>query len=355
MQKKNENERKKTIAAWIIHPLIVIFSSLLSFLLFYDPAHSNTQSAITISITSVVEFYVVYIFIVPLLFHSSALKFLIVLLIYVIISGIINFFLYQHFIYAPTFSLYNIAMSTMIGLIILIRLTIFFAAWGNYTVISNFQLSIENSKNQLNTHNAELIALRMQMNPHFLFNALRNVSYLIRTHENDKALIYNAEIAQLLNRQLEFGERNYISLEEELKWLENYLAIERNRLSGSFNYVIKVQNSALLFRDIPPMLLQPLVENSLVHGFALREDKKGLLRILITEVTPVTTMIVLEDNGSGNIIKEKSKRKRISIAIDNIEKRIILINATEKFDISFNKSLSLNGMRSVLIIKELEY
>ena len=113
-----------------------------------------------------------------------------------------------------------------------------------------------------------LQALRSQMNSHFLFNVLSSLQYYILGEEMDKALYYLDQFAKLIRLTLAYASKEFISLEEELAYLKRYLEIENLRLNPEVKLRIKHnENLDLQEIKIPPLLLQPFVENSLIHAF----------------------------------------------------------------------------------------
>ncbi|WP_128545167.1 sensor histidine kinase [Larkinella soli] len=143
---------------------------------------------------------------------------------------------------------------------------------------------------------AELRILKMQLNPHFLFNALNTVSMLIRVQEPEQATRTLAALGHLLREYLKTSATQQVSVEREVTNLKRYLAIEQVRFQNRFRYEITVSpesRSAL----IPDLLLQPLVENALRHGFACRMTDCRLEVGIRTDGQSV--QVVLSDNGCG--------------------------------------------------------
>lgn len=173
----------------------------------------------------------------------------------------------------------------------------------------------------------ELKALRSQMNPHFIFNSLNSIGDYILKNETHAASDYLGKFAKLMRMTLENSEKSEILLSEDITLLETYLAIERKRFRGKFDYTIEVTDT--LRSDeilIPPMLLQPFIENSIIHGLANKKEK-GTINIHFHRDDKMLICAVDDDgigrtktNVSSNGIKKKSK----GIAIT--QKRIELLN-----------------------------
>ena len=151
----------------------------------------------------------------------------------------------------------------------------------------------------------ERMALRLQMNPHFTFNALESISAYILNSEPKQAIVYLQKFSSLMRYTLESADQSYVFLDKEIGALENYIALEQMRFDSGFQSVIQLDPE--IDRDslaIPPMLIQPLVENSILHGLRpLIQQKRdnGLLKIyfMIHPQEENSLLIQIEDNGIG--------------------------------------------------------
>lgn len=113
---------------------------------------------------------------------------------------------------------------------------------------------------------SELAAIKAQLNPHFLYNTFNAISASVPPEmENTREMI--AKLADLFRYQLKATKENYVKLESELEFIENYLSLEKNRFGSRLQTKIEVSDS-LLSQMIPPMILQPIVENSVKHGIS---------------------------------------------------------------------------------------
>ncbi|MGZ0015613.1 tetratricopeptide repeat-containing sensor histidine kinase [Yeosuana sp. AK3] len=168
----------------------------------------------------------------------------------------------------------------------------------------------------------ELKALRAQMNPHFIFNSLNSIGDYFTKNDNQKAQEYLIQFAKLMRMVLENSEKNEISLGEDLKFIELYLQVEAKRLPEKFDFSINVAEDLDTNTIIvPPLLLQPFIENSIWHGFK-NKDKKGNISIEIKKENEFLLCIV-EDNGNGRQ-QAKSDKKSFGIAIT--ENRLNILN-----------------------------
>ncbi|MEO0735103.1 MAG: histidine kinase, partial [Bacteroidota bacterium] len=154
---------------------------------------------------------------------------------------------------------------------------------------------------QLRASQLQLRALRAQMNPHFLYNALNSIQAFITTNDASTASRYLAKFAMLMRRSLEYTNREYITLEDEVSFLEDYLDINRHlRFDGHLTYEVKTVGE--LEEDIlgvPTMILQPYVENAIEHG--LRTRTKGHIKVHFSPILGDDDNILatVTDDGIG--------------------------------------------------------
>ncbi len=144
-------------------------------------------------------------------------------------------------------------------------------------------------------------ALRLQMNPHFIFNALNSIQGLIGTQNETQARYYLAKFARLMRQILDNSKHQSISLETEIGTLENYLLIEQFCNANSFDYSIQKNiNTELNFIEIPPMLIQPFIENAIKHGFKNRSNEEEKAKITISFLEKEHELYCsIQDNGVG--------------------------------------------------------
>jgi sensor histidine kinase YesM len=141
---------------------------------------------------------------------------------------------------------------------------------------------------------AELRALRSQINPHFLFNALNTIRYFVRTDpETARRLLLN--LSEVFQRALRSGE--FVPLRDELSYVEAYLALEEARLDDRLEVEWAIETEAWLDQPVPTLILQPIVENAVIHGVA-RKSEGGSVRITVEEADGDLRLRV-EDDGVG--------------------------------------------------------
>ena len=177
----------------------------------------------------------------------------------------------------------------------------------------------------------EMKALHAQMNPHFIFNCLNSIREMILNDENEQASLYLSKFAKLIRITLNHSSKQFVSLKDTVDYLERYIEMESIR-NNQFTYKLNVAND-LNVHDImvPPMLIQPFIENAIWHGSA---QKKNITIQISFQQQGDQLICVVEDDGIG--IEESLKQKNDithepSVGIDNIKQRIELLN--EKYNL----------------------
>lgn len=172
-------------------------------------------------------------------------------------------------------------------------------------------------------------AIIAQLNPHFMFNCLNSIQNLIRSDRKKEADQYLSTFAILIRKVLENSEKNEISISEELDSLKLYLELEQMRFS--FKFTIEIEPDIDIYNtSIPTMLLQPLVENAVLHGLdPKKENRKLSIRILSRNDT---VLFLLEDNGIGREASQLIENGHDSKGLQIIESRIALLNKMNSGD-----------------------
>ncbi len=156
----------------------------------------------------------------------------------------------------------------------------------------------------------EQLALRAQMNPHFIFNCLNSIQNFIINGDLLATNRYMNSFSMLLRQTLEHSSRKVISVAEEIAYISTYLELEKMRFGDQFNYSIKIDESIPAdFTFIPTMILQPFIENSIRHGILYRKSGGGLLEIDFIE-TQDDLIVTIKDNGIGrtNSLSNKTEQ-----------------------------------------------
>jgi ligand-binding sensor domain-containing protein len=173
-------------------------------------------------------------------------------------------------------------------------------------------------------------ALRLQMNPHFIFNTLNAIQYFIFQNDKLSANKYISMFSKLIRQILINSQQNTILLKDDLIALELYIELELLRFENMFDFKISViPDESILEYHIPSMILQPYVENAIRHGLIHRKDK-GFLKITVKKEIAGRILCIIEDNGIG---REKAKEIRLKTKPDHqsmgtqiTESRLRLIN-----------------------------
>lgn len=170
----------------------------------------------------------------------------------------------------------------------------------------------EQHKAELQRRMAELklTALRSQMNPHFIFNSLTSIRRFIHKNDEQAAGRYLTDFAHLLRMILNNSDREFVTLKEEIQILRTYLEFEALRFNDRFEYRISVDDAIDESEiDIPPLMIQPYVENAIQHGIAHLVDRKGILSIRFILENAIL-VCVIEDNGIGRAEAMKLKEQQ---------------------------------------------
>lgn len=195
----------------------------------------------------------------------------------------------------------------------------------------------------------EMRVLRLQMNPHFIFNALNSISHYIQMNDSIKADYYLTRFAKLIRATLENSEYAEISLVKEIEMLKMYMDIESLRLNQNFRYEIAIDESIDPNNTmIPPLILQPFVENSIWHGIA-SYTAGGFIRIEITRSNEYINCIV-EDNGVGIRNTKGENTSHRSLGMHITKERISLLNKMKKTNAAINIVDIEKGTRVELLL-----
>jgi len=201
----------------------------------------------------------------------------------------------------------------------------------------------------------ELKGIRSQMNPHFLFNAMSSIQNLIRKKEQEKADLYLSQFAGLMRRTLRNTAEEYIPLSEELETLQQYCSLESLRQPFDFTFTVAAeidqQNTY-----IPSMILQPMVENAILHGLGPKKGERKLSLVINPSLEGLHCEVI--DNGIGILAAQAYTKARAnqrkSYGMKLVKQRLDLLSNTpeQSFDITDRSTLdsTLSGTRVTLII-----
>lgn len=176
----------------------------------------------------------------------------------------------------------------------------------------------------------EMKALRAQMNPHFLFNVLNAIKLNVQKNQQEDAIDFITDFSKLIRSVLQNSGKKRITLKEELNTLELYIKIERKRFSTAFGFEFVIDpkiNTNLI--TIPPMLLQPYVENAIWHGILHKSENNGIISIQVQQ-NHAEIIIEIVDNGIGrekaNQLKLKTAQRKKSMGMQITKDRMAINN-----------------------------
>jgi hypothetical protein len=202
--------------------------------------------------------------------------------------------------------------SAIIGIIVLAIFTIFIQKQRHKRQLTRLNLKKDEIENQLQL-------LSGQLNPHFLFNSLNAVQSLIRQNAPEAANQYITEVATFMRTIMNNGRKELVSLAEEIGIEESYIALEQKRKAFTYTFRNECGND-LAAIDFPPLLLQPVIENSIRHGLAETVRNPTLTVTIRCDATDL--IVVIADNGIGFDTSVKVPGHGLSLT----GKRIALIN-----------------------------
>lgn len=211
----------------------------------------------------------------------------------------------------------------------------------------NLMLREDAQAKEIEKQTAILHSLSTQMNPHFLYNSLNSINNFIVNNDERKANEYLGDFARLMRKILHNSKFERITLANELDCIDLYVKLEQLRLSNGFIFKIELAPDIDIYDIyIPPMLIQPFVENAIWHG--LRHiNKKGILELTILEENS-NIVCHITDNGVG-LTKSReingSSNNKKSVGIENIKKRLKILNKIYEGNLELNiRELVSNGV-----------
>ena len=237
-------------------------------------------------------------------------------------------------------------------------------------VLWKWRKRIQKSKQETEKlkYKSKLLALEQQslnasMNRHFIFNALNSIQYYINTSDKLAANKYLTSFAKLIRKNLDSSSSgdSLVTLADELERLELYISLEHMRFQNKFEYDIKISPEIDIEEiKIPPMFLQPFVENSIWHGI-LPMEKSGKIVIEISKGKQGQISFVIEDNGIGidNSLKNKTEHSHVSKGMELTSGRINVLKKVTNKNIHIKGPYQLNnddgialGTRVEIVLEE---
>lgn len=226
-------------------------------------------------------------------------------------------------------------------------------------LFSLFWMYKSNKQRRFANNLLALKSLRSQMNPHFIFNALNSVNSFVAQNDERAANRYLTDFSKLMRSVLDNSEEDFIPLSKEIELLSLYLKLEHSRFTDKFDYTLTIDKQLETESfEIPPMLLQPYVENAVWHGLRYKKEI-GYLHVTFNQKDANTVEISIEDNGIGRsqskILKTQHQKKQKSKGMGNIKKRIAILNAMYGNKVSVNIDDLLKdgtGTKVILTLKK---
>lgn len=208
-------------------------------------------------------------------------------------------------------------------------------------LVLSFFIYRSNKEKQISNQLLQLKSLRNQMNPHFIFNSLNSVNSFIAAQDERSANKYLAEFSKLMREVLEYSQEDFIPLSKEIQILELYLGLEHFRFKKNFDFTFTV-DPTINQEDyqIPPMLLQPFIENAIWHGLRYKEEK-GNLNVTFTQVNNHIEILITDDGigrDASKAFKTANQKQMKSTGLKNVENRLEIIKNVfkKKVEITIN-------------------
>lgn len=180
-------------------------------------------------------------------------------------------------------------------------------------------------------------ALRSQMNPHFIFNALNSIYSFVLGNESEKAAKFLVHFSKLIRHILDSSRNEFIALEDEISMLKYYMELEQLQKEQVFNFVFTIDeeiDQEEIF--IPSMIIQPYIENAIIHGVRHLKDRKGRIEIKLRMESEEQLICEVIDNGIGRTASMETKigKSHHSVGIKNTKERIELLRAKSGIELS---------------------
>jgi two-component sensor histidine kinase len=222
----------------------------------------------------------------------------------------------------------------LIGLAVALFITII-ALYRIRVIKNRNQQKLKNKEIERNSIDAQLKALRAQMNPHFIFNSINSIQSLVLKNETIKSYDYLVVFSKLVRNTLDFSEREFITLKEEVEFLETYLSLEELRFSVDFSYRLVCDSKETIL--IPSLIIQPFLENALKHGLLHREGEKTLTVNFNIKGQQLICQII--DNGVGReaseVINQEQGRTHDSFSTQAIKQRMQMLSSQYNTEVTY--------------------
>ena len=207
--------------------------------------------------------------------------------------------------------------------------------------------TLRKAKHNMQVNRLENKTLRSQLNPHFIFNALASIQKYMNEHP-ELAQNYLVKFAKLMREVLENSEKEYVSLEDEFVMLKNYMDLEKLRVSNGFDYEFIInENTDTEAIQVPPLLLQPVIENAIWHGVA-NAVSKGKITIHVFAENNLLKVEIENDNNQTTVSsthnKERNEKKK-SFGLQIVRERLTLLSKEKRKKGSLTLHPNNTGMK----------
>ena len=197
--------------------------------------------------------------------------------------------------------------------------------------------------------------LRTQMDPHFIFNSLTVLQGMLLKDDKAQTANYLNRMAKLIQISLVNARENYVRLEDEIAGLESYLAMQKIQSADQFEYMLEVYEG---YQEenitIPPMLLQPFVENAVLHGIRHLKDRKGIIHISIQKQQS-TLYCTIDDNGTG-LQHDSANPSKPSLSTTITQERLAIISKITKSTASLTiEDKQRSGMQGTRVLLQIPF
>lgn len=215
---------------------------------------------------------------------------------------------------------------------------------------------LEKEKLKLKAINAELAAIRSQMNPHFIFNSLSSIQTKILSNKSKEAYEHLTMFAKLLRSALEYSKSEYISLDKELEFIQNYVAMEQRRSDSPFAFEMYIDEKIPLQSiEFSSLILQPFVENAIVHGLLHASGDKKLTLNVKQKKTGILVEII--DNGVGRKLSKFYNQQKLeqhkSFATSAVQERVQIINEAGLMRLNIEIEDLIQGTKVNIYVEQL--
>lgn len=196
-----------------------------------------------------------------------------------------------------------------------------------------YKQRLRKSKEKEQKTKLELQSIQAQLNPHFVFNALNSIQYLVNRDDRPAATTYLEDLSQLIRNSLYNNEKEMLPLSLELETLESYIKLEKLRFNFQYSIIVDTEINQTS-TPIPTLLVQPLIENAIKHGIGNLKEK-GLLQIKISSKDK-NMIFHIEDNGKGYDTAIETN----GFGLRLVRERILILNKSNRITMKTNSSTS---------------